>query len=50
MEEHSVEIANRIKNIIWTVCGDYSMDTKPDVEAFLRNKYCKDIARKIKYK
>lgn len=39
MEEHSVEITNRIKNIIWTVCGDYSMDTKPDVEAFLRNKY-----------
>ncbi len=39
MEEHSVEISNRIKNIIWTVCGDYSMETKPDVEAFLRNKY-----------
>ncbi len=39
MEEHNVEIVNRMKNIIWTVCGDYSMETKPDVEVFLRDKY-----------
>ena len=28
-----------MKNIIWTVCGDYTLETKPDVEAFLKSKY-----------
>ena len=37
-EESQMEIANRIKNIIWTVCEDYTMETKPDVEMFLRSK------------
>lgn len=41
MEEHQLEIANRIKNLIWTVCGDYTMDARPDVEGFLKSK---DIA------
>lgn len=27
------------ENIIWTVCGDYTLETKPDVEAFLKSKY-----------
>ena len=35
LEERQLEIANRMKNIIWTVCGDYTLETKPDVEAFL---------------
>jgi hypothetical protein len=39
MLEQQMEIANRIKNLIWTVCGDYSMDAKPDVEGFLQSKY-----------
>lgn len=39
MEERQMEIANRMKNLIWTVCGDYTMDAKPDVEGFLRCKY-----------
>lgn len=39
MEERNVEIDNRIKNMIWTVCGDYTMDAKPDVDTFLKNKY-----------
>ncbi|NCC44435.1 MAG: nitric oxide reductase activation protein [Clostridia bacterium] len=34
-----MEISNRMKNLIWTVCGDYTMDAKPDVEVFLRSKY-----------
>lgn len=34
-----MEIANRMKNLIWTVCGDYSMEAKPDVDGFLRCKY-----------
>lgn len=37
-EESQMEIANRIKNIIWTVCEDYTIETRPDVEAFLRSR------------
>lgn len=37
--ERQLEIANRMKNIIWTVCGDYTLEAKPDVEAFLKSKY-----------
>lgn len=39
IEEHRVEIENRIKNMMWTVSGDYSLKVKPDVEAFAKNKY-----------
>ena len=39
LEERKLEIANRMKNIIWTVCGDYTLEAKPDVEAFLKSKY-----------
>ena len=41
MQEHQLEIENRINNLIWTVCEDYSLETKPDVEGFLK---AKDIA------
>lgn len=39
LEERQLEIANRMKNIIWTVCGDYTLEAKPDVEGFLKSKY-----------
>lgn len=39
MQERQIEIANRIKNLIWTVCEDYTLDARPDVEGFLRSKY-----------
>lgn len=39
LEERQLEIANRMKNLIWTVCGDYTLEAKPDVEAFLKSKY-----------
>ena len=39
LEERQLEIANRMKNIIWTVCGDYTLEAKTDVEAFLKSKY-----------
>ena len=39
IEEYRAEIENRIRNLTWTVSGDYSLDVKPDVEAFARNKY-----------
>lgn len=38
-EEYQLEIENRIKNLIWTVCGDYTLEARPDVEAFLKSKY-----------
>ena len=30
---------NRIKNLMWTVSGDYKLDTKLDVASFSRSKY-----------
>ena len=35
MEELQMELENRIRNLVWTVCGDYTMEVKPDVESFL---------------
>lgn len=39
IEENQLEIENRIRNLMWTVSGDYTLDVKPDVESFVRNKY-----------
>lgn len=39
MEEYELELENRIKNLMWTVSGDYSLDFKPDLAAFARSKY-----------
>lgn len=36
--EFQFEIENRIRNLLWTVSGDYSLDVKPDVPLFLRSK------------
>lgn len=37
-EEKQLEIENRLKNIIWTVCQDYTLEAKPDVETYLISK------------
>lgn len=34
-----VETENRIKNLMWTVSGDYSLNVCPDVESFRISKY-----------
>lgn len=39
MEEFELELENRIKNLMWTVSGDYALDFKPDLAAFQRSKY-----------
>ena len=39
MDEFQLELENRIKNLMWTVSGDYALDFKPDVQAFARSKY-----------
>lgn len=39
LEERQLELENRIKNLVWTVCGDYTLEVKPDVEGFLRCRF-----------
>lgn len=39
MEERRLEIENRIRNLFWTISGDYTLEVKPDVEAFTRSRY-----------
>ncbi len=38
LEDHSQEIENRIRNLFWTISGDYSIDIQPDVETFAMSK------------
>ena len=33
------EIENRMKNLLWTVSGDYKLEAKLNVEAFMHSKY-----------
>lgn len=38
-QDDSFEIENRIRNLMWTVSGDYELDTKPDIASFRKSKY-----------
>ena len=38
IEDSRLELENRIRNLLWTVSGDYKLDMKPDVSRFLRSK------------
>ena len=38
-EEADMEIENRMKNLMWTVSGDYKLDTRLDVASFRESKY-----------
>lgn len=38
IDEYRMELENRIRNLLWTVSGDYQLDMKPDVSLFLRSK------------
>ena len=38
LEEHRLEIENRIRNLFWTVSGDYSLEVYPDAETFVQSK------------
>lgn len=37
IDEYRLELENRIRNLLWTVSGDYQLDMKPDVSLFLRS-------------
>ncbi len=39
LDEGALEAENRMKNLMWTVSGDYTLDTKLDLESFSRSKY-----------
>ena len=39
--DYQLELENRIRNLLWTISGDYTQQMKPDVSLFLRSK---DIA------
>ncbi len=39
LEDHRLEIENRIRNLFWTVSGDYSLEIHPDIEEFARSEY-----------
>ena len=38
-EEYRYELENRMRNLLWTVSGDYDLDVLPDVESFRHSKY-----------
>lgn len=38
-EEYRYELENRMKNLLWTVSGDYALDVQLDLESFQRSKY-----------
>ena len=38
--DNRLETENRIRNLVWTVSGDYTLNVRPDVERFRREKYC----------
>lgn len=41
LDDCQLELENRIRNLLWTISGDYTQQMKPDVSLFLRSK---DIA------
>ena len=38
-DEYSLELQNRMKNLMWTVSGDYTLDVKLDLERFRKSPY-----------
>ena len=38
-EEYRYELENRMKNLLWTVSGDYELDVELDIGSFQRSRY-----------
>lgn len=38
-DEQSLELQNRMKNLLWTVSGDYTLDVKLDLDSYKKSKY-----------
>ena len=41
LQDYQLELENRIRNLLWTISGDYTQQMKPDISLFRRSK---DIA------
>ena len=39
LEDNQMEIENRIRNLMWTVSGNYDLNTRLDLESFSKSKY-----------
>lgn len=39
LDEHSLELQNRMKNLLWTVSGDYKLEVKLDLDSFKKSPY-----------
>lgn len=39
LDDGALEAENRMKNLMWTVSGDYQLDTKLDLQSFSESKY-----------
>ncbi len=37
--EHQMEVENRIRNLMWTVSGDYGLEVSLDVDSFQKSRY-----------
>ena len=38
-QEYQYELENRMRNLLWTVSGDYELDAELDTASFARSKY-----------
>lgn len=38
-EEYRYELENRMKNLLWTVSGDYDLDVNLDLDSFRESQY-----------
>lgn len=34
IQDYQLELENRIRNLLWTISGDYTQQMKPDVSLF----------------
>lgn len=39
LEDESLELQNRMKNLLWTVSGDYTLDVQVDLKSYKKSKY-----------
>ena len=38
IDDYRLELENRIRNLLWTISGDYTLNMKVDVSLYLRSK------------
>ena len=47
-EEYRYELENRMKNLLWTVSGDYDLDVNLDLDSFRESQYIPSMMRSNK--